>query len=318
MKKNNCFILFLVLVAAFSTAQDKQTLTVLDFQTNNVAESDMKSIISFLSASLFETDRFRVIDTTQRETILKELEFSASGCTDEECQLEIGRLLSAEIIVVGDIAKVGNRFVFTARMIATETSETSSTAKAVYQSLDDLIDGMTVFAAELAGIAEAAVMEEPQEPADEPDLPVEKVPEAEPETAPKEKAPLSLSRIAAWSTLGIGVAVAGTGGYLIYDALAFKGSDVDPALAAYNDTTVTDFGTQTPEEYYADLWAAYLSVFDVFKGKAFTALIVTGAGVVSMGASAALFLIPGKKDADVSFLLLPLPEACSFRCRIRL
>jgi len=84
MKRNVFVLLFLIPVMVYMPAQENPTLTVLDFQTNNVAESDMKSIISFLSASLFETNRFRVIDTTQRETILKELEFSASGCTDEE------------------------------------------------------------------------------------------------------------------------------------------------------------------------------------------------------------------------------------------
>ena len=71
MKNKMSILLFLVLFSLTVAAQNKPTLTVLDFQTNNVAVSDMRSIISFLSASLFDTGQFRVIDTTQRETILK-------------------------------------------------------------------------------------------------------------------------------------------------------------------------------------------------------------------------------------------------------
>jgi len=39
-------------------------------------------------------------------------------------------------------------------------TETSSTAKAVYQSLDDLIDGMSSFAGELSGVAAVAMTED--------------------------------------------------------------------------------------------------------------------------------------------------------------
>lgn len=311
MKKLCLFFFSFFLILQTLHAQDKPTLTVLDFQTNNVSEGDMKSIIAFLSASLFDTGLYRVIDTAQRETILKEMEFSSSGCTDESCQLEIGRLLSAEFIVVGDIAQVGNRFMFTARVIETETSETASTSKAIYTGLDDLIDGMTVFAAELAG---TAGLTDPETVA----AAEEATDNAKDMRVVKEREPLSVRDIFAWSTLGVGVAAAGTGAVLAAGALDYKHSSVDTALEAYNNTEVDDFGEQTPTEYYEELWEAYLGSFDTFKGKALTALIVTGTGVLSLGASAALFFIPEKETAQVSFYILPTPDACSFRFTLRL
>jgi len=70
----------------------------------------MQSIITLLSSALFRTDKFTVIDVGQWAAILSEMEFSNSGCSDESCQLEIGKLLSSEMIVVGDITKVGSRY----------------------------------------------------------------------------------------------------------------------------------------------------------------------------------------------------------------
>lgn len=303
------FLLLFLLVIFFCifplSAEELPTLTVLDFTVNSISEQDMNSIITFLSASLFDTGYYRVIDTAQRETILKELEFSNTGCTDESCQLEIGRLLSAEIIVTGDVAKVGNRYVFTARMIETETSETLSTAKAVYQSMDELIDSMTGFADTLTGARDTPSA------VDEADDGAGAITEA------KAKRPASGGSVAAWTTLGAGAVAAGIGGYVIYAALTYKSSTVDPALEAYH-ADFTDLGGQSVEEYYNSLWNAYIDVFDVYKGKALTGLLVTGAGILSLGVSAVLFLLPEKEEPELSFLILPRPGACSFQWRVRL
>ena len=110
MKRIIIVLLFLaVLVPAFT--QDKPIITVLDFSTDGVSENEMRSIISLLSSALFQTQEFTVIDVSERERLLKELEFSVSDCTDESCLLEVGRMLSAEGIddtglcqeAVGDI-----------------------------------------------------------------------------------------------------------------------------------------------------------------------------------------------------------------------
>ena len=101
------FLLFLILIIAFFTpllAQGKATLAVLDFTTEAVSSTEMTAIVEFLSAELFKTKKYRVIDVSQRETILKEMEFSMSGCYDETCALEIGKMLSAELIVVCNLS----------------------------------------------------------------------------------------------------------------------------------------------------------------------------------------------------------------------
>ena len=294
MKNALLFILLLLFLAASVPADEPATLTVLDFEVNNISEKDMKSIVSYLSASIFDTGLYRVIDTAQRDTILEEMEFSLSGCTDESCQLEVGRLLSAEIIVTGDISLVGGRYICTARMLDTETSETLASAKTIRDDLGSLIDGMPSFARRLCGLEEEAT-----------DIASERT-----------RTPGSFRKIASWSTLGLGVAASGVGGYLIYAALDYRDTYVAPARAAYEDDTVTDFGGLTPDEYYTGLYKTYEGYFTEFKGKALTALILSGAGILSLGTSAALFLIPEKPEAEVSFSFLPLPDACSFRCSI--
>jgi len=153
MKKAVFFLAAVLAALPLAAADDLPVITVLDFKTNNVPAADMRSIISLLSSALFKTGRFRVIDVAQRDTLLKELEFSVSQCLEESCQLRIGRLLSAQQIVVGDIARVGSRFMMSARILQTETAATVASADGIYQTMDTLVDDLYRVASTLAGIA---------------------------------------------------------------------------------------------------------------------------------------------------------------------
>ena len=63
MKKILIIIAFLLLAALTLFAEaGKPILTVLDFETSEVSEAEMKSIIKILSSGLFKSGLFTVID----------------------------------------------------------------------------------------------------------------------------------------------------------------------------------------------------------------------------------------------------------------
>jgi sulfatase modifying factor 1 len=117
----------------------------------------MKSIISLLSNTLFKTGKYTVIDVAQREATLKEIEFSMSGCVEETCQLEIGKQLSAELIVVGSIDQVGTRLIFASKALETQSARTVSVADGVYGDLDELVRNIGKLGSELADAPAATV-----------------------------------------------------------------------------------------------------------------------------------------------------------------
>lgn len=116
-------------------------ITVLDLEVENMSESEGKLISDLLTSSLISQQQIKVIDRNQRDQLLSEMEFSLSGCVDESCQLEIGRMLSADGIIVGSIGLVGNRYIMNIRLLDVETSEALSTSYKVFKSIDDLVDG---------------------------------------------------------------------------------------------------------------------------------------------------------------------------------
>jgi outer membrane protease len=153
MFKNIIFIMFFsIILTTTAFAQRKPIITILDFNTNGIASNDMKAVVSLLSSAIFETSKFEVIDKSQRDIILAELKFSISGCADETCQLEIGKMLAAEYIVVGDISKVGSRFILNAKIIETKSSKTINTARGLFDSIEELLSNVDNLAIELSNI----------------------------------------------------------------------------------------------------------------------------------------------------------------------
>ncbi len=116
-------------------------ITVLDFSIENIPKSDGRLIVDLVFSALVSARRYRVLDRGQRDNILKEVEFSLSQCADEKCQLEIGRLLAADRIVVGSLGKVGQRYILNAKMLDVRTGEALSTAYKLFGTIEELVDG---------------------------------------------------------------------------------------------------------------------------------------------------------------------------------
>jgi hypothetical protein len=57
------------------------------------------------------------------QSILKEQGFQQTGCTSNECAVQIGQLLGVQFMVVGTIGKLDNTFTVNVRMISIETGE---------------------------------------------------------------------------------------------------------------------------------------------------------------------------------------------------
>lgn len=134
-------VVFLGIISfpAFSQAE-KPVISVLDLELSNVAESDAQVITDYLSTYLVNSGKYRVIDRSQRDILLSELAFSLSGCTDVSCQIEVGKMLAADEIMVGSIGNIGERFLLTLKIISVESGETTKNISEKYLDINSLID----------------------------------------------------------------------------------------------------------------------------------------------------------------------------------
>ena len=138
MKKVIIILMLICSMNAFAASQ-KPLISVFDFKGDSVSEQELLLFVDFLTSEIVATEKYTLIDRMQRETILAEIEFSLTGCTDESCQLEAGKLLQANEIVMGSIGVFGEKTLLNMKLIEVETGATLSSVSQQYDSFNDVI-----------------------------------------------------------------------------------------------------------------------------------------------------------------------------------
>lgn len=140
MKKK--ILLLTALMALIFTANmwaREYTIAVMDFESEDIPQNQIELIEDYIANQVLQTGIFKVIDRKQREILMSEIEFSASGFTDENLQIEAGKFLAADGIISGTIGKVGSTYLLNLKLIKTESGETINSASKAVNSLEALI-----------------------------------------------------------------------------------------------------------------------------------------------------------------------------------
>ena len=135
MKKS---LAILLLLLSFVAAQE--TMAVIEFEGIGISQIEAKALSNRLRDELVSTGNYRIFERGKMEEILKEQAFRQSGCTSNECAMEVGKLLSVEGIIIGSISNVGSVYSVSARIVSVESGEITKSAIYDYQgSIDDLL-----------------------------------------------------------------------------------------------------------------------------------------------------------------------------------
>ena len=129
-------------INVFAQEQELPIVAVLDLAGEGLSESETNAITNLLISSIFETDLVAVIDRNQREQILSEIAFSLSGCTDESCAIEVGKLLAADIMVLGSIDRLGDRLSIDLKAMDVATSKIKGTYNRLFEDVNELVNLM--------------------------------------------------------------------------------------------------------------------------------------------------------------------------------
>jgi TolB-like protein len=132
----------------------KPTAAVLDFKViSGISKEESAALSSKFAYSFASTHEYTVVERGQMEGILKEQNMSMSDvCNGAECAVEIGKLLSAEKMVVGDIGKIGETYTVTIKLIDVTTGKVESTVNEEYAGkAEGLLGVFDVMAQKLTG-----------------------------------------------------------------------------------------------------------------------------------------------------------------------
>ncbi|UCH11287.1 MAG: PEGA domain-containing protein [Fidelibacterota bacterium] len=127
-------------------------IAVLPLSNLGVSSHEAAALTDRLRSELFSTGRFRVLERNLMQQILREQDFQLTGCTTDECAVQVGQLLGVQQMVGGSISLVGETFTTSIRLIDVETGEIVKVATYDYKGpIDELLSrGMGIIAANMA------------------------------------------------------------------------------------------------------------------------------------------------------------------------
>jgi TolB-like protein len=162
MRSRASLSVVLLLVAASVFAAPPR-LAVTDFTVsseNPRLKFVGKGLAEMIAAELAQAKGIALIDRDRRMELLQEQEFALSEAADLSAQVKIGRILSADYLLYGEIVDMDSKVLVTARVVSVETGQVTWADKILSALADyDIISSQFARGAlESLGTGEAAVI----------------------------------------------------------------------------------------------------------------------------------------------------------------
>jgi TolB-like protein len=126
MRKRSSIALFLAMITSAFLWAEEPIISVSDFLVES-ANADYKflgkGIAILVSGELRKSNQVKLIDREALNQILKEQEISVSDLADAQSQVKIGRLLSAQYLLVGRVVDMAGTLIVSVRLTDVSTAE---------------------------------------------------------------------------------------------------------------------------------------------------------------------------------------------------
>lgn len=163
-------ILFCVLTAltltAFSwtgfTTERKASVAVLDFESIGTEDHLGKAVSEIMRTALIGNPDYRVVERAQISKALAEQKFQKSGLIDDKSAVEIGKILGADLIIVGSVVKIGNAYTINSRLIDIKTGEAKLGKNVTGTDLNLLASMSNELVENLFGLGQPSGAKQPQ------------------------------------------------------------------------------------------------------------------------------------------------------------
>jgi TolB-like protein len=134
-----------------NNVEQKERIAVLDFKTVDLPSDKSRIISELIRTDLINTNKYTVIERSQVDMIFKEHGFTNTGVTDDTNAAKIGKLLTAQKILIGSVMKLGDSIVVTARVVDVERGVADRSAKVSVANEESLIQEIPILVATLTG-----------------------------------------------------------------------------------------------------------------------------------------------------------------------
>ena len=138
MKKILVFVILMFCTVSFLAAEKGDLIAIPHIEASGTSEIEAETARSMIEVGLVKAGLYTVIANNDIETILEAQAFSLTGCTDESCAIEVGKLLAADRIVLGELVKIQDQYILNVRLINVSTGRTEKAESINIKTIEGL------------------------------------------------------------------------------------------------------------------------------------------------------------------------------------
>lgn len=141
----------LILASIISQVSAQKAVAVIDFEPINISAGEALALTERFRTEIQSQDNINVyIDRSSMESVLIEQGFQQTGCSSNECAVEMGQMLGAQEIIVGSVGLIGTTYSINVRSIEVESGKILRTASRDFRGEIDyvLTPGMQMIASQ--------------------------------------------------------------------------------------------------------------------------------------------------------------------------
>jgi hypothetical protein len=143
----------LVVFPTDASAQGKESYAVLDLEGRGISALEAATLTDRMRSEMVKTGAVTVVERGQMQQILSEQDFQMTGCTSDECAVEIGQMLGITKMIAGSIGKIGSTYTVDLRTINVASGAIENTMTRDYRGeIDGLITAIERISWELVGL----------------------------------------------------------------------------------------------------------------------------------------------------------------------
>ncbi|MCH7573503.1 MAG: DUF2380 domain-containing protein [Candidatus Marinimicrobia bacterium] len=118
--------------------RETKALVVLDFKGRGISRIEARVISDRLRYLFLKSGTVRVFDRGMMDEILAEEDIQWTGCDSNECAVEVGRRLGAQLILTGSAGKVGDIWYIEGKVIDVKTERVTKPIRYEFRGDIDL------------------------------------------------------------------------------------------------------------------------------------------------------------------------------------
>ena len=146
MKKLIFVLLMLFVVTSATFAQKSIAVSTFDITGGAVSSEEAEAITELFISELVATGKVNVVDRANFDKVIEEMKFQSSDWSNSEKTAALGNAVNANMVVRGQIIKLGSKMYLSSTIIDVKTANVLSSAREQFNSLDDIFGLLTNFA----------------------------------------------------------------------------------------------------------------------------------------------------------------------------